>query len=130
MDENNSQTNNSPAQGNLTNSSQGGTGIDDRTMSILSHVLGLLTGFIGPLVIWLIQKEKGGPAVDHAKEALNFQITMVLGSVVAFALTFIVIGFLLIPVIMVLNLVYSIKGAIAASNGESYKYPVSWRIIQ
>ena len=83
---------------------------DDRTMAMLAHLLGILTAFIGPLVIWLINKDKPEKAFvnDQAKEALNFQITVTIAYIVASALSVILIGLLLIPVIMIANLVLCI----------------------
>ena len=51
---------------------------DDKTMGMIAHLSGIVTGFIGPLVIWLINKDKSDKAwvIEEAKEALNFQITV------------------------------------------------------
>jgi uncharacterized Tic20 family protein len=63
---------------------------------------------------------------DQAKEALNFQIAVLLASLVC-GLTCILA--ILIPVILVANIVYSIMGAMEANKGVSYRYPYTLRLI-
>ena len=104
---------------------------DDRTRAMLAHLLGILTAFIGPLVIWLINKDKPEKAFvnDQAKEALNFQITVTIAYIVASALSVILIGLLLIPVIMIANLVLCILAGLKANEGVAYRYPFALRLI-
>ena len=104
---------------------------DDRTMAMLAHLLGILTAFIGPLIIWLINKDKPEKAFvnDQAKEALNFQITVTIAYIVASALSVILIGLLLIPVIMIANLVLCILAGLKANEGVAYRYPFALRLI-
>ncbi|MHC4910458.1 MAG: DUF4870 domain-containing protein [Planctomycetota bacterium] len=102
---------------------------DDRNMALLAHVLAIFTGFIGPLIIWLIKKD-GSPFVDdHGKEALNFQITVLIASIVSAVLAIVVIGVFLLLAIAICNLVFCILAAVAASNGEFYRYPMTIRLL-
>jgi uncharacterized Tic20 family protein len=103
---------------------------EDRTLAILAHILGLFTGFIGALVIWLIKKDQSEFVAKHALEALNFQISMLIYFTVAGFLMVILIGFLLIPLLMLAVLIFSIQGAVSASNGKEYVYPFTIRIIK
>ncbi len=105
---------------------------DQRTMALLAHILGIFTYFIGPLVIWLVNKDNAdkGFIVDQAKEALNFQITLAIAGIVSMILMIVAIGFLLLPVIGILNLVFSIIAAVKANNGEAYRYPFALRLIK
>jgi uncharacterized Tic20 family protein len=92
---------------------------------------------LGPLIVWQIKKNEF-PSVDiHGKAALNFQITVTIAVFVgAFAtaiLTFVGIGFLLFPLVMLLGLVGLILAIIAgikANNGEDYKYPWSLDLVK
>jgi uncharacterized Tic20 family protein len=94
----------------------------------LTHILGLFTGFLGPLIIYLVMKEE--PFVEqHAKEALNFQITVLLAGVVAGLLSLILIGLLLLPVIFIVDIVFCIQQTMKAGQGEPSEYPVSIRLI-
>lgn len=102
---------------------------DDKNIATLTHASGILFGFIVPLVVWLIKKDQSAYLADQAKEALNFQITVLIGFVISWVLTFILIGLLLIPVLLIGNLVFCILAAVKTAGGESYRYPVSIRLI-
>ncbi|MCL2310692.1 MAG: DUF4870 domain-containing protein [Proteobacteria bacterium] len=105
---------------------------DDRNLAMLAHLLGIITGFIGSLVIWLIHKDKPEKAFvnEQAKEALNFQITITLLWIIAFVCSFIVVGIFLMPIIILLNLIFCILAGIAASGGKDYRYPFAVRLIK
>lgn len=104
--------------------------IDDKTLGIIAHIGGLVTSFVAPLLIWLMQKDKTGMAREHALEALNFQITVIIASMVAMFLTLLLVGVLLYPLIFLADLFFSIQGAIAASEQKPYKYPFSLRLFK
>jgi len=97
---------------------------------MLAHLLGIFTGFIGALILWIIKKDQSAFVGENAKEALNFQITLAIGWIIAMMLTVILIGALLFPVLIVVNLIFCIMGAIAASKGELYKYPFAIRLVK
>jgi uncharacterized Tic20 family protein len=103
---------------------------DDRNIAMLAHLLGIVSGFVGALIIWLIKKDQSAYVDDQAKEALNFQITMLIAFVGAWILMFVLIGMLLMPLLLVANLVFCILGAVAASNGKNYRYPVAIRLLK
>ncbi len=103
---------------------------DDRNLAMLAHLLGIVSGFIGALIIWLIKKDQSAYIDEQGKEALNFQITMVIAYVASWILMFVLIGMLLIPLLMIVNLVFCILAAVAVSKGESYKYPVALRLLK
>ncbi len=105
---------------------------DDRTMAMIGHLSGIVAGFIGPLIIWLINKDKSdkGWLNDQAKEALNFQITIFIAYVVAGVLSLVLIGMLMIPIILIANLVLCIMAGMKANEGVSYRYPATLRLIK
>ena len=103
---------------------------DDCNLGMLAHLLGIFTGFIGALILWIIKKDQSAFVGENAKEALNFQITLAIGWIIAMMLTVILIGALLFPVLIVVNLIFCIMGAIAASKGELYKYPFAIRLVK
>lgn len=103
---------------------------DDSNLAMLAHLLGIFFGFLSGLIIWLIKKDQSAFVEQEAKEALNFQITLLLGYVVAFVLTFIVIGVFLFPLLWIINVIFSIMGAVACSKGQAYKYPFALRLIK
>ena len=103
---------------------------DERNLGMLAHLLGIFTGFLGALVIWLIKKDESAFVSEESKEALNFQITMMIAYLIASALTVILIGVLLLPLFWIVNLIFCILGAVAASKGTSYKYPFAIRLVK
>lgn len=101
-------------------------------MAMISHLSGIVAGFIGPLIIWLINKDKAdkGWLNDQAKEGLNFQITIFIAYVIAGALTLVLIGMLLIPIIMIGNIILCIMAGMKANEGVDYRYPFAIRLIK
>ena len=107
---------------------------------MLIHLLGLVSGFIGPLILWLARKDSSVFLDHQGKEALNFQITIMIvlfgSSIIGTGLSFLTLGIaalLLIPlsiVYLVLILVWEITGCIRANRGEWYTYPMSIRLIR
>jgi uncharacterized Tic20 family protein len=95
--------------------------------------LGLVFPFgnlLGPLIVWQIKKDFD-PFVDaQGKEALNFQISVALAAVVCFILMVVVIGFPLLMLLGLAALVLTIIAGIKANEGQSYRYPFSWRLIK
>ncbi len=103
---------------------------DDRSMAMLTHLLALVSGFLGPLIVWLIKKDQS-PFVDyHGKEALNFQISLFIYWIATILLVIVLIGLLLIPVLLVLQILFPILAAVAANKGQYYRYPLTIRIIR
>jgi len=114
-----------------------------RTWNMLCH-LSALAGFVipfgnilGPLLVWQIKKNEIPSTNVHGKAALNFQITVVIaliaGIIIATLLSFVCIGFLLFPIVILIGLaglVFAIIAGIKANNGEDYKYPFSFNLIK
>ena len=103
---------------------------DACTFAMLAHLLGALLCFIGPLVIWLIKKDESTFVDDQGKEALNFQITILIGYVIASVLSVFCIGLLLYPLLWLAQVIFGILGAIKANNGEAYRYPFAIRLFK
>lgn len=109
---------------------------DARQMAMLAHLLGALLGFLGPLIIWLTQKDKHPFVDDQAKEALNFHLTLliayVVSSVVGMVLSCVTFGISgLLPVaVWIVQLIFGIIGTTKANNGEVYRYPFNIRFIK
>ena len=102
---------------------------DDCNIAMLAHLLVIFFGFVPSLVIWLIKKEDSAFVSQEAKEALNFQITLMIGFFIAGALSVILIGIFLFPVLWILDVVFCIMGAVAVSKGQGYRYPFALRLI-
>ena len=103
---------------------------DQRLWATLAHIGPIIIGFVAPLVIWLVYRERGQYVADQAKEALNFQITLTIAATVSAILMVAIIGFVLLPIVAIGGLVLMIMAAIAANKGEAYRYPLNIRFIK
>lgn len=99
----------------------------DTGLGTLTHILGLFTGFIGPLIIYLAVDDEF--AKENAANALNWQIVFTAGMFASTLLSIVLIGLLLIPVLLLLNLAFSIMAAVKANDGEAWKYPLSPELV-
>jgi uncharacterized Tic20 family protein len=108
-----------------------------RTWCAFIHASALLGVFIhfpghllAPLIIWLIKRDSS-PEIDaHGKEAVNFQISMLIYNAIAAVFCLILVGFVFLAVLWILNAIFVIIAAIKASDGELYRYPMTIRFIQ
>ncbi|HPD94278.1 MAG TPA: DUF4870 domain-containing protein [Tenuifilaceae bacterium] len=108
---------------------------EEKTFSMLCHLsalAGIIIPFgniIGPLIFWLLKRDIY-PEVDRqGKEAMNFQLSILIYSLIAGLLVILVIGFLLLAAIGVFMLVVTIIAAVKSSNGERFEYPLSLKLI-
>lgn len=101
-----------------------------RTFAMLAHLLGIFTSFLGPLIIWLVKKDEHPFVDEQGKEALNFQITVAIAYIVAFLSTFICIGVVLVPAVVIVDIIFCVMACIAANKGEHYRYPLNIRFIK
>jgi uncharacterized Tic20 family protein len=110
---------------------------DERTWAMIAHLsafAGILVpglGHVGgPLVIWLTRRDQSAFVERQAREALNFNLTVVLASFVCMALVLIGIGVLLGAVLFVIWFILTIVAAIRANEGVEYRYPISLRLLR
>ena len=106
----------------------------------LSSLAGLFTGgignIVGPLIIWLIKKDTMPFAADQAREALNFNITLLIASIVLILVTvftLFIAAFITIPLGILLGiawLVLTIMAAMKANEGVAYRYPFTLRLVK
>ena len=109
---------------------QSGSSSNEQTMIILAHLGGIVLGFLPSLIIMLTTGAKSARVRAQAAEALNFQITLIIASVLSFLLSFVLIGFLLFPVVFVVGLVFPILAAIKVNAGQDYTYPFCIRLVK
>ena len=103
---------------------------DECNMAMLAHLLGIFTGFLGALLLWLMKKDSSEFVGEQAKEALNFQITMVIGLFACWLLAVFLVGIFLIPVLLIVNFIFCLLGAMSASKGKPYRYPFAIRLLK
>ncbi|SIN77868.1 DUF4870 domain-containing protein [Agromyces cerinus] len=92
--------------------------------------LGGVVGFLPSLIIWLIFKDRGPFTNTEAKEALNFQITILIAYVVGSILTVILIGVFIVWAAWIVSVVFSIIAFLKAKDGQHYRYPFAIRLIK
>lgn len=90
----------------------------------------ILGGLIGPLILWLVKKDSSRFLDEIGKETVNFQITLLIASFISIFLCFVLIGFLLLPLIGIYALVTIIIAAIKANDGVVFRYPINIRFIR
>jgi uncharacterized Tic20 family protein len=99
-----------------------------------SALLGVIFHFpghlLGPLIIWLAKRDDAVEIDAHGKEALNFQISMLIYNIVAAVFCIVLVGFAFLAILWVLNAIFVIIAAINASDGKFYRYPMTIRFIQ
>ena len=111
-----------------------GTTQEERTWALASHV-GCVVGamvamaFLVPLIIMLVKGNESGFVRSHAVESLNFQLSMLIYGIVGLILAFVLIGFIILPVLGVLWLVCVVLATMRASEGRDYRYPVTIRFV-
>ncbi len=117
---------------------------NERNLAMLSHltaILGLIfgggLGFLGPLIIWLMHKEKSYFISYHAKNSLNHQLTLLIACLALWLLIFVgsffCIGILfVIPLfaILILSLVLEIMACVSASKGEWTRLPFTIEFVK
>ncbi|MBN1806434.1 MAG: DUF4870 domain-containing protein [Sedimentisphaerales bacterium] len=131
-----------PVQNPESGFSEGNTGgkeanKDARMWAMFSH-LAALAGIIvpvvgcviGPLVVWQIKKEEFPFVDEQGKEAVNFQITVLIYAIVSTLLCLTCIGFFLLPVVGIFELVFMIIAAVKANDGVHYRYPLTIRFVK
>ena len=107
-------------------------------MGMLSHLIAFagviipvpFVNVVGPLVMWMTQKDKSSFLDYHGKESLNFQITVAIAVVIAMFAKFILIGFLLLPAVGLYAIVMTIIAGVKAKEGVRYRYPYTLRLIK
>ena len=109
------------------------TAEDERLWSVIAHLGALFSSFWVPLVVFLLYKDRSEYVAEHAKEALNFQISVVIYAAIAtvFCVTIIglVIGVPMFIAIGILHFVFCLIATVKASNSENYRYPLAIRFI-
>jgi uncharacterized protein len=88
-----------------------------------------LAGVIVPIAMWLYARDSDEFVNEHGRDLMIFLVSYAIYVVVAFILCFVAIGFVLLPILGLMGLILPIFGAIAASKGESYRYPMTLKLF-
>lgn len=92
----------------------------------------IFTYWLGPLILYIVKKDQPGFALDQAREALNFGITLSIAMIVAYILMFATLGILFIvpAAVFIAGLVFGILACVAANKGQAYRYPFALRLVK
>lgn len=102
---------------------------NDKNIAVLTHLGGIFFSFLPGLIVWLLKKDESAYLGEQAREALNFQISVLIAYLVSYVLVFVLIGFALMALVWVANIVLCIIAAVNTSKGMDYRYPFSLRLI-
>lgn len=119
---------------------------EERQWAMFAHLCALLGGlltsaaggwgcFVGPLIIYLVKKDRSPFVAEQARQALNFNITVALVLVALILLSIATLGIgliIAIPLWVVVGvgwLVLAIIASVKANNGERYRYPLTLRLV-
>ena len=89
-----------------------------------------LGSIIVPVILWQVWREKDPYLDEMGREAVNFQLTMLLYYLICFVLFFVLIGMVLIFAAMIFHLTFIVIGALQTSRGNHYRYPMIVRFIK
>lgn len=106
-----------------------------RRLAMFCHLSGFL-GFviplgniIGPLALWIANRESAAYVDDQGREALNFQLSILVYMLLSFALILVLIGLLMFPLLWVFQICMMVVAAVRANDGETYRYPLTIRFL-
>ena len=107
-----------------------------RTWTVLCHASALLGVFfhfmghlLGPLIVWLAKRHESVEIDAHGKEALNFQLSMLIYDAVAAVLCLVLIGIPILILLWIMNTIFVIIASLQASDGKLYRYPITIRFL-
>lgn len=116
---------------------QAASGPSTRTWTVLCHAAALsgivfhVVGFVaGPLIVWLMKRGESTEIDAHGKEAVNFQLSMLIWHLIAFLLCFLLVGIPILIGLFIANIVLIIIGSLRASEGTLYRYPLTIRFLK
>jgi len=98
----------------------------------LAHILGALTLFIGPLVLYFVKEEK--EIKDETREVLNWQLSLLIYLVIASVIQGMLFGLFLAAsltnLLIVVNILLSVIGFVKVHNNEKWQYPLSIEFLK
>lgn len=109
---------------------------EENTWSMVCHLGGLVTavtgylGWIAPLVLYIMYKDRSPVIRHHAAQSLNFQIMVFIGMVISAILMLVVVGFVTFAILWLASIILPIIGAVQANKGEPYSYPLTPQLVK
>ena len=102
----------------------------DKILAILCHVSPFISvPFLLPFIVWLAKRDDSSYVADHAKEALNFHLSLLLYGICALPLAFVLVGFFIWGALAIIMVICALIAAIRAGDGGFYRYPLTIRFF-
>lgn len=102
---------------------------DERMWALLAHLTTFVLSILGPILILVVYGKRSAFVADQATEALNFHLTVLIAGVVSVMLCFVLVGFVLLPVVVLGSMVLGVVAALQAHQGIAYRYPLTLRLV-
>ena len=107
----------------------------ERLWAMLAHLTALAAlvigvNFLGPLLVFVVYKDRSEFVRDQAAESLNFQITTIIAGLISLPFVLLGVGILMFLVVFIGWLILSVLAGVAANNGQRFRYPVNLRLIR
>jgi uncharacterized Tic20 family protein len=99
-------------------------------MAVLTHIGALLISAIVPLIMFLLKKDESAFVREQARQSLNLQIMILIAGFVSGLLMFVIVGFILLPLVVIAAWVFQIIAAVRAYNGECYRRPFTVEFVR
>jgi len=104
---------------------------ESRGWAVAAHLVPFIgLSFIGPLIVWLMKKDEDPFVAEHARQALNFQILVLIAAIISGFLIILIIGLILLPIVLIVAAIFMIIAAVKAANGEEYRYPINVNFVK
>lgn len=103
---------------------------ESRGWAVAAHLLPFLgLSFVGPLIVWLIKREDDPFVEEHSREALNFQISVLIYGIISAFLILLIIGIFMLFALAIFAFVAAVVAAVKAANGDDFRYPLTIRLV-
>jgi uncharacterized protein len=99
-------------------------------VSILMGYLLPCLGFVLPLILWLTKRGDSDYLNREGRKALNFIMTLLIASSVAWVLCLVLVGFFLLWVIHIFAVILVVLAAVKTADGEDFKCPLSFHFLK
>jgi uncharacterized Tic20 family protein len=103
---------------------------EEKTIALIAHIGGIFTWWLIPLVLYLLKRNDSRFINDQAKEALNFNITMTIATIIAGMSVLILVGVVAVPLVLIYHLVGCILAAVSVNQGKMFRYRYCVRLIK
>ena len=98
-------------------------------LSLYAGIFVPYAGLVLPIVLWLTNRQNPQAEIN-GKEVVNWIMFLTITGIISVILTILLIGYLFILILVLMALVCPILGAIKASRGELYRYPMFFRLLK